>query len=578
MTKKLNLDKVKRTLKESESPFSREVPKNKKTTEIKVEKPKVVRGKEQPNYKFDAKGTKGGKRSNGMLTMNKPESSSGKPEKVKTQTLKIDNVAKDYKPVKVKSPEIEHSKSPSPKNPVPFDGPAPSAKRPASTELKQSFLPGMNPNKIAKIKMDLVTIEKGGTSKVYKPVNPKKITESAGTLSLRVNGRNKMSFQAPNPKIIRKLAESYVDLGAKVELEFTPNFKGIYLNREFHRALAEAAHLHYHGVPRKDAVRKAGAVMVKALSKEYVPTLYRTKNEWIKSSVIPALNEAVKAYDRAYRKVLREYTVHVRTERGASIKDIMVNTMALNESSACKLAIDRIVTEHGVNTKVLHAYVDGKKVIRESAENSIFTKSPKFFDVLPGPLGKLTVKSKEDKIEKAKYETQKIKAPSISFYSNGKKESVKREEPSNKGGDWSKKVDTDPKAPSSKAPVKVNTTPKSTPVYEAFDPLKFMEKFSSKLSGEAGKTLRSIIDKVKGDDDLSEAESEVLDFFINASVEHKIEGDEEIVTENWGISKSDRGFVVTLDGSPVMEPFGTLHDAEKAIKVIRAEDYLNSNV
>lgn len=536
----------------SKMPSMMGVPKNKsKNGDSAENKPSFGRDKARPAGSNKSTGPKG----SGKVA----KSSNSGPEKPNTAygTAKETKYGKSQgtKTSTVKSPAAPPAgKTKSPMGSYsPFGGKDPSpvnksSPKPPSVgtmdEIKGSILPGLDPKKFKKIDLKLKQTDTGGiivptwnavkhpetdpgTKNPNTPYGQKKVSESVvdGTVTVLVNGRPKSRFEAANGRVVSKIVESYVDLGRKVSIEFRPGVRSCYSDRAFHRTMMEASHLNFHGITgmRNTLLNKAMKMLAESLSGEF-NELYSSKKEWVLEALAPTIKQIAKKYDEAYKSSLRDYEVQIRTESKNGVQDVLVNTVAINEQSAAHTASEEIISEDGLDNRIKQIFVDGKKVLPENAEKGIFSVSPKYFDDMPGPIGKLAPKKSNGETAENKPDapkTVKLGNPSAKSRVGDRDVPVQKAKmPGGKGGDFSSKVTKDPKAPASGSVFKPKfTQADSGPIYESSDVLTYLKGAVKKLRGKpAGRILEGFLKKIQSDIELSEAEANILDKMIEISI------------------------------------------------------------
>lgn len=487
----------------SQSKADRKVPTNKsKEGNTASNKPKFSKGVPV--------GPKGDRSTGRVQQGQTPKAPSSKTEP------KARGAAPKMKPVKAPSAS---QKSPGSKSPSSSAGPSdagfrnksgPSAPAVgASDTIKGSFFPGMNPSKY-----DCITLKvnKGGGFATKAP----KIAESVidGTLALYVGGKLKKRYQATSAKTFSKIVESYVDIGRRVGVVYTPGARSCYKSPRFHKTMLEAAHYGFHGASgvRKDMLAKGFKMMVESTAAEH-SAVHGDHKKWVSESVKSAFRQVIRHYDDAYRGSLRDFEVQVRTETKFGDKDSVVRALGLTEAVAGHAAADKVIADSGLSSRVKHVIVDGRK-LSETYENGIFSLKPQFFADLPGPMGPLVSKKSDGSAASNKPAKPQVASFGKSSPSGKGPKVVRCSLPKRIGVT---PVDRDPKPTDGRPVPKVKGYSASTPVYENIDPITYMEMAAKKFGGNRGAIISRLIERVQSDEKLTANESHVLDILVSAA-------------------------------------------------------------
>lgn len=244
-----------------------------------------------------------------------------------------------------------------------------SAETKAFSQLQGSFLQGMDPNKVDKVKI-----------KVVRPkVDPKGlltlggiVSESSGIINGRVEvkvGQKEYVFEAVHTSQVRKIAKSYATVGQPISITVRLGWRGAYSDPTFKKNLTEASHARSLGHPawRKEMLEKSLTRFVALVEAQRVKSFYPNRDQWVVEVVKPAFTQAVKTFDTLYERSLKPFEVQVqaKTRQGREVFDIV--TRALNERCAAALGFKAVRESTGPSTQMIHAFVGTEKFLYEEA-------------------------------------------------------------------------------------------------------------------------------------------------------------------------------------------------------------------
>jgi hypothetical protein len=206
-----------------------------------------------------------------------------------------------------------------------------------------------------------------------------------GVVEIHVSGRKKLAFEAATTGLIGKIAREYTAAGQPIEVVIVEGTKPSYGDKMFARIMTEAARARLSGMKQlhgrllKEGLRRFRA----AIQKEYSPFYFRNEESWNKSIVVPAFARAIQFFESRYARSLKPFDVVVRARTRRGVEDFDIVTEADSATAAVRLARDEVLSEAGIGSKFVHAFVGGKKYLPEDVEKSLLGNPPDQLGDLP---------------------------------------------------------------------------------------------------------------------------------------------------------------------------------------------------
>ncbi len=184
------------------------------------------------------------------------------------------------------------------------------------------------------------------------------VVESGVAVKLR--GKTKAIFDVVSSDVLHRMVENYEKFGYKVSLQrVEPSWKK---DRKFLGLLRESANAKYNFAPQTQAkLRKAALNRFASLTSGSYNDMYESRQDYIHT-----IREAfLKIEDLAEGKYLNgleifECIARVKIEEG-TIADLEIITEATDHHMALRQVRNQISEEYGLDIRIGHIFVDGKK-------------------------------------------------------------------------------------------------------------------------------------------------------------------------------------------------------------------------
>lgn len=350
-----------------------------------------------------------------------------------------------------------------------------------------------------------------------------------GSVEIHVAGRLKAVFEAATPDVVAKRALDYATIGARVEIAQVARGRTVYADPEFAALMIESEHARHHGLPFKDLRISAMKRAHDLLSSERDPRVH-TKDTWLRECLGGLMKQAVREFRAAYKNSLNPYDVTVVTEG----KRYRKYAMAVDERHAAAFAVDSVLAED-IEASIRGVFVGAKKFLPESSGKSMFMRFPEPFGemstalkIKKSPMGK-TAEMKVGSVPELKIGGSRAPkgAASLGIKSNTKFDA---------GSEKSSLVDRNGSKYKPGKPLTMDSPTKDKgPVYESgakknfFETDSLVEDASQRVldlidqatdmaEGREKKAFKELGEKVRADEDLTDAENAALERFIGLAL------------------------------------------------------------
>ena len=199
---------------------------------------------------------------------------------------------------------------------------------------------------------------KWGGAKYDKEKGGHNVVESGVVVILK--GKKKATFEVVSRQVLKRIAESYSNLGYKVEFNRTSDVSWK-KDKRFLNLLRESINAGYNFAPKyRKALRKAALNRLGNLVQGSYNSIYESRQEFVET-VVAAFKKIEKLAEAKYLKKLDIYECQARVKIEDEHYDIPIVTEASGHQMALRQVRNRIFEEYGFDTKIKHIFVDGKK-------------------------------------------------------------------------------------------------------------------------------------------------------------------------------------------------------------------------
>ncbi len=203
------------------------------------------------------------------------------------------------------------------------------------------------------------------------------VVESGVIVSIK--GKNKTVFEVVSKKVLKRIAESYSNIGYKVKFTRTKDVSWK-KDTKFLTLVRESVNAGYNFAPKyKKALRRAALKRFGNLVQNSYNSIYESRQEFVET-IVSAFKKIEEIAEVQYLKSLDVYECQARIKIDGDYYDIPVVTEATGDHMALRQIRNRIFEEHGFDTEIKHIFVDGRKYttkkIEEYAPNLNQKKSP----------------------------------------------------------------------------------------------------------------------------------------------------------------------------------------------------------
>lgn len=203
------------------------------------------------------------------------------------------------------------------------------------------------------------------------------VVESGVIVSIK--GKNKAVFEVVSKKVLKRIAESYSNIGYEVKFTRTKDVSWK-KDTKFLTLVRESVNAGYNFAPKyKKALRRAALKRFGNLVQNSYNSIYESRQEFVET-IVSAFKKIEEIAEVQYLKSLDVYECQARIKIDGDYYDIPVVTEATGDHMALRQIRNRIFEEHGFDTEIKHIFVDGRKYttkkIEEYAPNLNQKKSP----------------------------------------------------------------------------------------------------------------------------------------------------------------------------------------------------------
>lgn len=194
--------------------------------------------------------------------------------------------------------------------------------------------------------------------------NGHNVTEATLTsVNMMIGGKMKGRFEFISEGVAKKLADSYKNLGYKVE--FSRARPAWMDDKEFLSLMREAVDARYNFVIEmsKDARKKAFERFRKLAQDSFID-LYESRQDWI-NHMTNAFKHVEKMVEAKYVENLNLYECTVRITQNRKPIDLTIVTEATDHAMALRQVKNRVFENWGFKVSLKHIFVDGTKYLPE---------------------------------------------------------------------------------------------------------------------------------------------------------------------------------------------------------------------
>ena len=178
-------------------------------------------------------------------------------------------------------------------------------------------------------------------------------------VNVYINGRRKATFDIVNHGVLRKMIENYGKFG--YEVKFGRTNASWKTSRPFLSLLMESiAAKHNHAPHTHLSLRKAAFRKFAEVTKKSYNSLYESRNDYL-ATVQKSFKNIEALAESKYNKSLDLKLCVARVVKEGQPYDLEVVSEATDDHMALRSVRNQIFEEFGLDTKIKHIFVDGKK-------------------------------------------------------------------------------------------------------------------------------------------------------------------------------------------------------------------------
>lgn len=191
------------------------------------------------------------------------------------------------------------------------------------------------------------------------------VVESGVIVSLK--GKQKATYEVVSTEVLKRIAESYSNLGYDVEFTRTEDVSWK-KDRKFLTLLRESINAGYNFAPKyRKALRRAALKRLGSLVQGSYNSVYESRQEFVET-VVTAFKKIEEIAETKYLKSLDVYECQARVKLEGEYYDIPAVTEATGDHMALRQIRNRMFEDYGFDTEIKHIFIDGRKYTTKKIE------------------------------------------------------------------------------------------------------------------------------------------------------------------------------------------------------------------
>ncbi len=178
-------------------------------------------------------------------------------------------------------------------------------------------------------------------------------------IAVYLKGKRKATFEVVSRDLLKKMVESYENVGYKVQLrKYQPEWKS---NKPLIDALRESVHAKMNFAPKvAKEYRKIALMRFRNLVQGSYSRMYESRDDFNKV-VWKAFKKIEAVAKQRYVEGLEPFEVIARMIHDDVEVDVEIMTEATDHQMACRQTIHKLAEEYGLDVSIRHIMVDGRK-------------------------------------------------------------------------------------------------------------------------------------------------------------------------------------------------------------------------